>query len=156
MNTALYRISSYLSFYWVVLVKSQNSGYPVTKLCPYVVFKLGCTSIPRVDTCSTPFHPTRSAHPTGCDSCLLLLRLSPTMSPSPTPVPSLSPNQFPFGPTRSRHNVLRDRVLPISDRRPDLLKSCFLHGPLQRGVIPFPVPPSPWLSPRDPSCGPHA
>ena len=49
----------------------------------------------------------------------------------------------------SRRNVLRDRVLPPCDGFPDLCKPCLSHGLPQRGIVPFPIPPSPRLSPRD-------
>ena len=123
-----------------------------------------------------PLHsaPLEPPPPTGCAPCLLLvcvcirlwicirhpcfrfLPVDPLLIPPPPrhPRPPYLVGPLTEAQKRSRCNVLRDRVLPVIYWLPHVLKPCFLHGPLQGGVKQLPVPPPPWLSPRDPSRGP--
>ena len=54
----------------------------------------------------------------------------------------------------SRINVMCDCVLPPCDAFTDLFKPRLSHGLPQIGIVPFPIPHSPLLSPRDPALSP--
>ena len=51
-------------------------------------------------------------------------------------------------------NILRGHILPLCGVYPDLFKTRFIHIYRQCGILPYPLPPSPRMSPGDPSRDP--